>query len=183
MTDDEPEHLCDACGDPIIGEHDTDGQACGTGDGPGFLLCRDDECVTMRPTSLRARRQLYARQRKANEERHIYTAETTVAFHIEMHTITEDESFDLGGLLGLKTDALTALPKSVLCRAAGGSIGHLIRRDDLTLLGQRAKAACGRRLKRTASGRSRSGWHVVSTTGSPCGGCIVATEPAQAVEE
>jgi hypothetical protein len=67
----------------------------------------------------------------------------------------------------------------VLCRAAGGSIGHLIRRDDLSLLGPRAQAACGRKLKQAANGRSRSGWYEVGTTGSPCGGCIVATEKGE----
>jgi hypothetical protein len=112
MTDDEPKPLCDACGKPIGGDYFTDDQACGTGDGPGFLLCGDDVCVLTRPKGLRARRKFYARQRERNEDRHSYTAETQVAFHIEMHTITEDEPFDLGGLLGLKTDDLAALPKS-----------------------------------------------------------------------
>ncbi len=112
MTDEDSEHLCDACGDPIIGEHDTDEQVCGTGDGPGFLLCRDADCVDLSPTGLRHRRDLYTRQRKANAERHVYTAETTVAFHIEMHVITEDETFELGGLLGKTTEEIDALGKS-----------------------------------------------------------------------
>jgi hypothetical protein len=114
MTDEEPKHLCDACGDPIIGEHDTDDEVCGTGDGPGFLLCRVEDCVTRRPAMLRHRRQFYARQRKANEARHSYTAESRLSFHVEMSGESVDEDFGLGDLLNMSTDEIAALGKDEL---------------------------------------------------------------------
>ena len=111
---DDPKHLCDACGDPIIGEHDTDERVCGTGDGPGFLLCRDAECVEVRPKSLRQLRQFYARQRKLNEQRHGHTAESILSFHVEMGGETVDETFRLDRLLSMTTEEIEALTKDKL---------------------------------------------------------------------
>jgi hypothetical protein len=112
MSSDDTRHLCDACGSPIIGEHFTDDAVCHGHDVPGFFLCGEDECKARRPKSLRARRQFYVFQREWNKEQHSYTADSPIAFHIEMHTITEDEAFSLGGLLGMTTEDFSALPKS-----------------------------------------------------------------------
>ena len=105
-------HLCDACGDPIIGEHFTDEEVCGTGDGPGFLLCDGEECKALRPKGLRARRSFYAYQRKHNEEQHSYTAASTLSFHVEMGQLSEDDSFTIGDLFGDAADGIADMLKS-----------------------------------------------------------------------
>jgi hypothetical protein len=112
MTDDEPKHLCDACGEPIGGEHFTDEQACGTGDGPGFFLCGDEDCVARRPKGIRARRQFYAHQRAHNNEQHSYTANSTLSFHVEMGQLSEDDTITIGDLFGDAADGIETMLKS-----------------------------------------------------------------------
>jgi len=112
MTEPEDtQHLCDACGSPIVGEHFTDEEVCGTGDGPGFLLCDGEECKARRPKSIRARRQFYTFQRAHNDQRHSYTADTRLAFHVEMGMLSEGETLVLGELLGMTTKQLAACSK------------------------------------------------------------------------
>jgi hypothetical protein len=36
---------CDACSRPIHGDHMTDTDVCGDGDGPGFFLCTRKRCI------------------------------------------------------------------------------------------------------------------------------------------
>jgi hypothetical protein len=109
---DDHKHSCDACGEPIIGEYFTDAQVCGTGDGPGFLLCGDEACVARRPKSIRARRQFYAHQRKHNEESHSYTADSPLSFHVEMGRLSEDETFTIGDLFGEAAKGIEKMPKN-----------------------------------------------------------------------
>lgn len=58
---------CDACGKPCTGEHFTDGEACGSSDGPGFYLCERKRCEAKRPEGLEERKAFYAAQREKNE--------------------------------------------------------------------------------------------------------------------
>jgi hypothetical protein len=112
MTDEKPRHLCDACGDPIIGEHFTDESVCHGDDVPGFFLCGEDECKARRPKSLRARRQFYVFQRERNKEQHGYTAASVLSFHVEMGQLSEDEMVTIGDLFGEAAAGIEAMPKS-----------------------------------------------------------------------
>lgn len=71
---------CDACGKPVNDEerHYTDDTVCQGSDGPGFFLCGRVRCDKRiekvdagrefnDPAAIEARRDLYTRQRKANE--------------------------------------------------------------------------------------------------------------------
>ncbi len=114
MTEGDPKHRCDACGEKIVGEHFTDEEVCGATDGPGFFLCGDAECIESRPQSLRHRRRRYTHQRAANEKMHEHTAESTMSFHVEMGRDSADESFSLGELLGMSTAQIEALTNEEL---------------------------------------------------------------------
>lgn len=63
------QHRCDACGQPIHGAQTSDDEVCGSGDGPGFLLCERKRCEGKRPESVEGRREMYTRQRAKNDER------------------------------------------------------------------------------------------------------------------
>lgn len=62
------EQLCDACGKPIHGQHVTDSEVTGDGDGPGFFLCERARCgARLESMSPRERLAVYTAQRATND--------------------------------------------------------------------------------------------------------------------
>jgi len=60
---------CDLCGKPVGTDYMTDGEVCGTGDGPGFYLCERRRCVAARAgLSVETRRAAYEARRFENRK-------------------------------------------------------------------------------------------------------------------
>lgn len=73
-------HPCDACNKPAGRDYITDADVCGSGDGPGFMLCDRARCVAKRSASDVATRRI------------VYTAMVAARPHRWAFPVTECKS-------------------------------------------------------------------------------------------